>query len=173
MDGLELTRRIRTEAGEAGRVAFILFVTVHSDADGLTRALAAGADDFLTKPVTEEILRARLAVVRRRIEQEGARRSVESALARAQWLAGIGEAMLAIQHEVNNPLAALLGNAALLEQGLYANEEEREQCLRVIVEQSKRIAAVVKRLSALRDPRSVEYAGGARMIDLSGKREEQ
>ena len=173
MDGLELTRRIRTEAGEAGRVAFILFVTVRSDADGLTRALEAGADDFLTKPVTEEILRARLAVVRRRIEQEGARRSAESALARAQWLSGIGEAMLAIQHEVNNPLAALLGNAALLEQGLYANEEEREQCLRVIVEQSKRIAAVVKRLSVLRDPRSVEYAGGARMIDLSGKREEQ
>lgn len=172
MDGLELIRRVRTEGGEAGRGAFILLVTVRNGADDLTRALEAGADDFIVKPLTADFLRARMAVVRRRIEQEGARRHAELELARAQWLSGIGEAVLAIQHEINNPLAALLGNAALLEQGLHASDAERDACLHVIVEQAKRIAAVVKRLSALRDPRSVEYAGGAKMIDLSGRREE-
>jgi hypothetical protein len=37
----------------------------------------------------------------------------------------------------------------------------------VVVEQAHRIASVMKRLAALRDPRSVAYLGGARMIDLS------
>jgi hypothetical protein len=55
---------------------------------------------------------------------------------------------------------------------MHASDAERDGHLRVIVEQAKRIAAVVKRLSALRDPRSVEYAGGAKMIDLSGKKGE-
>ncbi len=67
---------------------------------------------------------------------------------------------------MNNPLAALLGHAALIEQGLVEPGEERE-VLGVIVEQAHRIAAVVRRLSALRDPQSVEYMDGARMIDLS------
>jgi hypothetical protein len=37
----------------------------------------------------------------------------------------------------------------------------------VVVEQAHRIGAVVKRLAALRDPRTVEYLRGARMLDLS------
>ena len=168
VDGLELCRRIRADGGEAGRSVFIIFLTARGTTDGLARVLDAGADDFLSKPVTEDLLRARLAVARRRIEQDAARQRAEAALARAQWLAGIGETTLALQHEINTPLAALLGTAMLLEQGMHATDAERDGHLRVIVEQAKRIAAVVKRLSALRDPRSVEYAGGAKMIDLSG-----
>ena len=37
----------------------------------------------------------------------------------------------------------------------------------MIVEQAHRIASVVKRLSVLRDPQSVEYVEGAWMLDLS------
>jgi hypothetical protein len=44
--------------------------------------------------------------------------------------------------------------------------EQREQ-LAIIREQGARIADVVRRLARLKDPRSVEYVAGARMIDLS------
>jgi hypothetical protein len=44
---------------------------------------------------------------------------------------------------------------------------EEGEVLQVVVEQAHRIASVMKRLAALRDPRSVAYLGGARMIDLS------
>ena len=166
LDGIEVTRRIR--AAERGRhETFIFVVTAHDPGDGLATVLDAGADDYLTKPLTPNDLRARFAIAERRIAQDRARRSAEDALARAQWLAGIGETTLALQHEINNPLAALLGNAALIEAKII-RPDEYEETVAVIAEQAKRIAAVVKRLSRLRDPQSVEYHAGTRMLDLSG-----
>jgi CheY-like chemotaxis protein len=167
LDGVELTRRIR--AAEHGRPgSFVIVVTAHDPGDGLATVLDAGADDYLTKPVTPNELRARLAIAVRRIAQEEGRRAAEDALARARWLAGIGETALAIQHEINNPLAALLGNTALIEARII-QPDEYEETVAVIAEQARRIAAVVKRLATLRDPQSVEYHAGARMLDLSGE----
>jgi DNA-binding response OmpR family regulator len=167
LDGVEVTRRIR--AAEQGRPGcFVIVVTAHDPGDGLATVLDAGADDYLTKPVTPNELRARLAIAVRRIAQEEARRAAEEALARARWLAGIGETTLALQHEINNPLAALLGNTALIEARII-QPDEYEETVAVIAEQARRIAAVVKRLATLRDPQSVEYHAGARMLDLSGE----
>ena len=165
LDGIEVTRRIR--AAEKGRPGtFVIVVTAYDPGDGLSTVLDAGADDYLTKPLTPNELRARLAIAVRRIAQEQARRAAEDALARARWLAGIGETTLALQHEINNPLAALLGNAALIESRII-RPDEYEETVAVIAEQARRIAAVVKRLASLRDPQSVEYHAGARMLDLS------
>jgi C4-dicarboxylate-specific signal transduction histidine kinase len=111
-------------------------------------------------------LQTRMAIAERRMADACAKRATEAALARAQWLAGIGETALAVQHEINNPLTALLGNVALLTHRLATPEEEHE-CMAVIAEQGMRIAAVVKRLAMLREPKSVEYVRGSRMIDLS------
>ena len=167
LDGVEVTRRIR--AAEQGRPgSFVIVVTAHDPGDGLAQVLDAGADDYLTKPVTPNELRARLAIAVRRIAQEEARRAAEEALARARWLAGIGETTLALQHEINNPLAALLGNTALIEARII-RPDEYEETVAVFAEQARRIAAVVKRLATLRDPQSVEYHAGARMLDLSGE----
>ena len=162
-DTLELCRRIR---GHDGSHAFVLVVTPRDGDADLPRVLDAGADDYLSKPAEDEHFGARLTIAERRIALETARRRAEEALARARYFAGIGETTVALQHEINNPLAALLGHAGLIEQGLIEPGEEQE-LLAVIVEQAHRIARVVKRLSALRDPQSVEYVEGAWMLDLS------
>lgn len=145
---------------------FVLVTVPRDGAADLQRALDAGADDYFTTPPSARNVAARLAIAERRMQQATARRRTERALRRARWLAGIGETSIALQHEINNPLAALLGHAALLEEGLVAPGEEGE-ALHVVVEQAHRIASVMKRLAALREPRSVEYFGGARMLDLS------
>jgi len=44
--------------------------------------------------------------------------------------------------------------------------DQREQ-LQIVREQATRIADVVRRLAKLKNPTSVEYLSGARMIDLS------
>lgn len=167
MDGLEACRRLR--ALDGGDRVFVLMVTSR-DADGdLAIALDAGVDDYVMKPLTAEQLRARLAIAERRLAHAEAHRKAEAALAHAKWLAGIGEATVAMQHEVNNPLAALMAHV-----GLAAAEEctsEMRAHLDVIAEQVRRIAAVMRRLSSLGDPRSVEYTSGNRMIDLAGKDE--
>ena len=163
VDARELCRRIR---GNDGCHAFVLVVTPRDGNADIPEVLDAGADDYLSKPADDEHFAARLTIAERRIALEAARRRAEEALARARYFAGIGETTVALQHEINNPLAALLGHAGLIEQGLIEPGEERE-LLAVIVEQAHRIASVVKRLSALRDPRSVEYVEGAWMLDLS------
>ena len=109
--------------------------------------LEAGADDYVTKPASPENLRARLEIAKRRIEQDHARRAAEEELARSRWLAGIGETTIALEHEINNPLSALLGHAELLMMDAETHREHHEQ-LRIIQEQAARIAEVVRRLAA-------------------------
>ena len=164
LDGLGVCRRIREH--QAGRETFVLVVTARDGRDDLAAVLDAGADDYVTKPTSPDNLRARLEIAERRIAQDRARRTAEDELARARWLAGIGETTIAIEHEINNPLSALLGHAELLLMEPDISEAQREQ-LHIIQEQAARIADVVKRLARLKNPQSVEYLHGARMIDLS------
>ena len=53
----------------------------------------------------------------RRIAAAVSHRSAETQLREARYLAGIGELSLALQHEINNPLASLLMQTALLRTG--------------------------------------------------------
>jgi two-component system, NtrC family, sensor kinase len=164
MDGLELCRRIR--ATERGDEAFILVITARDKTEDLTAVLDAGADDYMSKPVTPDNLTARVRIAERMIAVNSARRTAETQLRKAQYLAGIGETSLALQHEINNPLAALLSNTSLIEAGMVT-EAEMGESLATISQMAKRIADVVKKLRQLNNPTSVEYLGNARMIDIN------
>ncbi|MEP6492491.1 MAG: response regulator [bacterium] len=163
VDGIEVCRRIR-EVDEK-REVFVLFLTGRDQPETLDVVLDAGGDEFIAKPTTPEDLRARLIMARRRMAQDAARRRAEEELSKARWLSGIGEATLALQHEINNPLSALLGNAELMIMDLD-EKGERNELLDVIHEQALRIAEVVRRLRRLKNPQSVDYVGRSRMIDL-------
>lgn len=163
LDGLTVCRLIREH--EAGRATFVIMVTARDGRDDLRAVLAAGADDYVSKPSSPENLRARLEIAGQRVVQNAASRAAELELARSRWLAGIGETTIAIEHEINNPLSALLGHAELLlmYEGLSADQMDS---LRIIQEQAARIADVVRRLARLKNPQSVEYLAGSRMLDL-------
>ncbi len=163
LGGLDVCRRIR--AADPSRETFIIVCAGQDAQTNLDAVLDAGADDYLAKPVTTPGLRARIAIAERRLADEAARRLAEAELARARWLAGIGEMTIALQHEINNPLSALMSHAelALLD---AADRGERNEQIETILHQAQRIAEVVKRIGALRNPMSVEYLPGTSMIDL-------
>lgn len=134
----------------------IVVLTGLADEQIALEALKSGAQDYLFKgdvsPVTT--LRA-LRYATERYEQQ-------RELAQARYLAGIGETVLAVLHEVNNPLTSLLMNAELLKSG-----DPDPRLVDAMVEAAQRIASVTKRLSQLRTPQTVEGARGLRMLDLS------
>ena len=168
MDGLGVCRKIRET--ESGRETFILVVTGRDRAADLEAVLAAGADDYVSKPTTGQRLTARLRIAQRRMENDAARRAAEEELRKSRWLAGVGEATVSLQHEINNPLAGLLGIAELMQiEAKEAGKPTDE--LDLMIEQARRIRELVKKLGDLRDPQSVGYAAGtpSRMVDLQKK----
>jgi DNA-binding response OmpR family regulator len=156
---LDVCRHARARARDGGE-PFVLVVTSDEEEGRLSAVLDAGADDFVLTVASVRSLRARLSarttIAERRIAEDRARLRAEAALARTQRLLGVDEALAALQHEINNPLAALLAHAGLLEHGLHDPGEEKE-LLGVVVEQAHRVAEVVKRIAALRYPDASEY----------------
>ena len=66
--GPELCRIVRTKFAAA--YTYLMLLTSNSDKKSLAEGLAAGADDYLTKPFDAEELRARVGVGRRVIEMQ-------------------------------------------------------------------------------------------------------
>ncbi|MBV9181045.1 MAG: diguanylate cyclase [Acidobacteria bacterium] len=67
LDGIELCRRIRTLGGN-GNYIYTVMLTAKDRKSHLLMAMAAGADDYLAKPVDPSELRARLLVGKRILE---------------------------------------------------------------------------------------------------------
>ncbi len=74
LDGLSLCRRIRENLTQA--YTYIILLTGRTEREDRIRAIEAGADDFLIKPLDPSELRARLGVARRITESEQALRDV-------------------------------------------------------------------------------------------------
>ena len=62
MDGLDVVRRLRAERNNTP----ILLLTARDAATDMVRGLDAGADDYLTKPFSFQVLQARLRAISRR-----------------------------------------------------------------------------------------------------------
>ncbi len=69
MDGLQLCKSIRERKGSSGYVFIVIFTSKESTSDIVT-GLEAGADDFLTKPVNDAELIARLNTGKRILDLE-------------------------------------------------------------------------------------------------------
>jgi len=67
LDGIELCRRIRT-LGANGNYIYTVMLTAKDKKHDLLTAMAAGADDYLAKPVDPSELRARIMVGKRIFE---------------------------------------------------------------------------------------------------------
>ncbi len=67
MEGPEVCRRLR-EVQDSDRYTYVIFLTAKTADEDLAHAIAAGADEFVTKPVKETDLNFRLANGKRTIE---------------------------------------------------------------------------------------------------------
>ncbi len=85
MDGIELCKNVRDN--EAIPFVFVILATAQdATTDGLVEAFDAGIDDFVTKPLVEHELLARLRAARRtiKLERELMKQSLQAHLANAE-----------------------------------------------------------------------------------------
>jgi predicted signal transduction protein with EAL and GGDEF domain/FixJ family two-component response regulator len=87
LDGYEVCRRIRRRPG--GVSTSIMVMTANDDVHAVQDAFAAGATDFLTKPLNLPLLAHRVRYMLRAAEAAAAARDAASRLARAQRLARV------------------------------------------------------------------------------------
>ncbi|HET6582805.1 MAG TPA: hybrid sensor histidine kinase/response regulator [Nannocystaceae bacterium] len=82
MDGIEVLARIRAHPTRSHTP--VIIVTAHTDRDHRVRALKAGADEFLEKPLDEVILTARLRTLLRLADSRNMLTTRSTALSRLQ-----------------------------------------------------------------------------------------
>jgi len=67
MDGLDFCRKVRARP-KTDYTYFILLTAIHTGRENLRKAMDAGVDDFLPKPLDREIITMRLRVAERIVE---------------------------------------------------------------------------------------------------------
>jgi len=131
MDGLELCRQIRSLP--QGDQSIILVITARDTPEDLQAVLDAGADDYLTKPVSQEQLNIRLTILERQIQllaqrrqAEEEQRKLEAQLRQSERLKALGFLAGGIAHDFNNILGTMLGYTELLLDKYSENSQEKE-----------------------------------------------
>ena len=109
MDGYEVFKALR--ASERTKCIPIIFITGLSGSDNETKGLALGAEDYISKPFSDEIVKLRvknqlkiISQMRTIIENEIAERSTRTKL----------EFLSRMNHEMRTPLTAIMGMTSVL-----------------------------------------------------------
>ena len=92
-------------------------------------------------------------------------------LIKAERLAAIGEVAVTIRNEVNNALAAIVGEAGLLRAGASRFTPEDRAGVETILEMANRIGVDLKKLSTLEHAPLTQYVGQTMMVNLDAAKE--
>lgn len=87
-------------------------------------------------------------------------------LLESERLRSITETVGALNHEVNNPLAAIAGNAQLLLRGAYRLSDEVRQKVESMLEGARRIQRVTGKMATLIQATSAPYPGQGVILDV-------
>ncbi len=146
IDGLEVCRRLKAEAGTAQ--VPVIFLTASNEMEHLVQGFEVGAVDYVTKPFNPPELLAR---VRTHVELKRARQRLRELNDEKNEFMGI------VAHDLRNPLGAINGYSELIVEesapgaaaepgGWERNRKEIHECAARIQTTSRRMAEMVQNL---------------------------
>jgi DNA-binding NarL/FixJ family response regulator len=141
--GVEVLRGLRARGFHGGAV-----LVADDDAEALAASAAAlGAVRVVARRAMVTDLPHAVVDALRASGLDGQADTAVGELRRAQQLMAAGEVAMRLQHSLNNPLAALLAEAQLLE--MESLSPEHAMSVRRIVEQCRRVIDVVRQLEGI------------------------
>jgi len=159
MNGIEACRKLR-ESFTPDELAIVLSSTLDESQD-IASGLAAGANDYLTKPIERVVLLARL---RQLIELRRSRtrmRELESKLNQRVRMDTVSQFATGIAHNFNNLFGGMLGATDLLTK-ITAGNARAERCLAVIRGGIDSGIKLTRKMAVLTRAESNESGSGAR-----------
>jgi len=159
LDGISVLRSIREH--EALDTVPVIMVTARGDSSLLDTALAAGANDYVRKPVDHVELMARIRSALKLKQYADELRKLEQ-------LKVVREMVVAVSHNFNQPITAMRTYLAMLEQSMVS-----ERTCTGVVELISRLKSslnemveLISRLRRLSRYRSVPYLDDTSMVSL-------
>ena len=164
ISGFEVCRRIKEIKGDV--FLPIIMVTAREDLESKIEGFESGADDYLAKPFDHQELEARVkSMLRIKSLQDELRRSRQR-LVEAERLAAIGEVAASVNHEINNPLCAIMLNAQLIADEAESDPDGVRRRAAKIEENVERIQKITRRIQDLKESGTTDYVSGDKMLDL-------
>lgn len=138
-DGITVCQRLKIDP-QTRDIPVVLISGVHTDDDSISRGLDVGAEGYLTKPISDNALRAWVRATLRisRLQRELAVQGGARAISEDELLRLIST----LSHAVNNPLQALYAAADTLALEVPA-ESQQQALVGEIITQAERVAQIV------------------------------
>lgn len=167
MNGYQVLDRLKSGPDHGSTP--VIFVTAKTDADSETRALLAGAVDFIHKPINPDVVRARvkmhleLAQYRRDLERNILERTQELATARMEAesaQAVVTRFMKNLSHEMRTPLNGIVGLSDILQKKLVAADFSRlDHFVGMLQKSAQRMKQLVETMLQIAEQHYSEMTG--------------
>ncbi len=149
----------------------VIVASASTAPEDIERSLTLGAADYFMKPLTEWDIRFQLPI---KVRNALAGRQASEERLRAERMKAVSAMAVALNHEINNPLQVIQGNAQLLFVHPGMPPEIRDKVARIRAA-TETIAGLTHRIAALKDIVTVEYPAGNKttvpMVNLNASSE--
>jgi sigma-B regulation protein RsbU (phosphoserine phosphatase) len=158
MDGAKLCEKIKSNP-EHRQMYFILLTAKSALHDKVT-GLDTGADDYVTKPVENDELLARIRSGLRIYDLQLELKKSEHDRALLEMAATLG-------HQMNNPLSAFtMAMASMRKNVAQKNLDEIQDDIGLMNDAIKRMQEITSKLSKLKEPSLTTYLGNTKMLKI-------
>ena len=178
MIGFDLCHKITSEPKNSS--ISVIMLSVKDSLEDKYKGLKAGAVDYITKPFNPDELLLR---IKRILETKQLLEKWNDQLSELQKtytelkekyneeiekerISAINEIAISINHEINNPLCTIIGNAELLLRELESANTRVKSKLKSIINESLRIQEVTWKMANIIKPLSVDYYRNLKMVDI-------